>query len=221
MLIAIVILVTEVITTAQAAPESNKPEKKPMRDKRFIAVHRGGPLSVEDHRLIVCWAADCAERVLPLFEAEGDDRRPREAIEIARAWVKGEVPTGAAQKAAYAAHAAAREAKSPVAQSAARAAGQAVATAHFADHSLVASNYALKTILFSGQSVKDEYSWQTFMIPEAVRSLIVSGYEQRFRDYIAEIKEAGQGGTGQPATRPESKSEGNQKPQSEAEGRSR
>ena len=36
-----------------------------------------------------------------------------------------------------------------------------------------------------------------------------------------ELKEAEQAGTGQPATRPESKSEGSDKPQSEAEGRSR
>jgi hypothetical protein len=38
---------------------------------------------------------------------------------------------------------------------------------------------------------------------------------------IAEIKEGEQAGTGQPATRPESKSEGSDKPQPKAEGRSR
>jgi len=37
----------------------------------------------------------------------------------------------------------------------------------------------------------------------------------------AGIGKAEQGGTGQPATRPESKSEGSDKPQPEAEGRSR
>jgi hypothetical protein len=36
-----------------------------------------------------------------------------------------------------------------------------------------------------------------------------------------QIQEGEQGGTGQPTTRPESKSEGGDKPQSEAEGRSR
>jgi hypothetical protein len=179
-LIATLILISPVMTTAQSASESNKPDEKPMRDTRFIAVHRGGPLSLEDHRLLVSWAADCAERMLLLFEAESNDRRPREAIEVARAWVKGEVPTGAAQKAAYAAHAAAREAKTPVAQSAARTTGQAVATAHFADHCLVASNYALETIKISGQSAEDEYAWQTSKIPESVRILVTSGFERRF-----------------------------------------
>ena len=169
---------------AQSAPENNQPEKNPMGDKRFVAVHRGGSLSLEDHRLLVGWAADCAERVLPMFESESDDRRPRKAIEVARAWVKGEVPTGDAQKAAYAAHAAAREARSPVARSAARTTGQAVATAHFADHSLVASNYALKTIKISGQSAEVEYAWQTSKIPESVRILVTSGFERRFPESI-------------------------------------
>lgn len=191
--IAIVILFSPVMSTAQSTPESNQPEKKPMRDKRFVAVHRGGPLSIEDHRLLVSWAADCAERVLPLFEAESDDRRPREAIEVARAWVKGEVPTGAAQKAAYAAHAAAREARSPVAKSAARTAGQAVATAHFADHSLVASDYALKTIKTSGQTGEDQYVWQLSEIPEAVRALVTSGFARRFPDSIPKDEKAEQG----------------------------
>jgi hypothetical protein len=44
----------------------------------------------------------------------------------------------------------------------------------------------------------------------------------RERDYDSRlIKQAEQGGTGQPATRPESTSEGGDKPQPEAEGRSR
>ena len=191
-LIAIVILFSPVAALAQSTAESHQPEKKPMRDERFIAVHRGGPLSLEDHRLLVTWAADCAERVLPLFEAESDDRRPREAIEVARAWVEGKVATGAAQKAAYSAHAAAQESQSPVAKSAARTVGQAVATAHFADHSLVAADYGLKTIEMSGQSKEDEYVWQVSKIPEAVRALVTSGFAQRFPDSIPSDESARQ-----------------------------
>ncbi len=44
---------------------------------------------------------------------------------------------------------------------------------------------------------------------------------KRIRTILAEIQKAEQAGTGQPATRPESKSEGGDKPQSKAEGRSR
>ena len=61
-----------------------------MRDKLFVAVHRGGPLDLQRHRLLATWAADCAEHVLPLFENDGSDDRPRKAIEVIRAWVAGE-----------------------------------------------------------------------------------------------------------------------------------
>jgi len=38
-------------------------------------------LSEADRRLVAAWAADCAERVLGLFEAEAlDDDRPRALI---------------------------------------------------------------------------------------------------------------------------------------------
>ena len=35
-----------------------------MRDKRFKAEHRGGPLSLTKHRLLALWAADCVEHAL-------------------------------------------------------------------------------------------------------------------------------------------------------------
>src|SRR4051812_38266872 len=107
-----------------------------MRDRRFIAVHRGGPLPRTEHYLLSVWAADCAEHVLPLFTAHSPDDRPRQAIETAREWAKGGIRVGVAQKAAVASHAAAREATDPSAIAVARAAGHAAATAHFAEHSL-------------------------------------------------------------------------------------
>ena len=63
-----------------------------VRDPRFITIRRGGTLTDADHRLLALWAATCAEHVLPLFEAIApSDPRPRQAIEQARAWVRGEV----------------------------------------------------------------------------------------------------------------------------------
>lgn len=169
---------------AQAASETAVEKRPPMRDNRFIAAHRGGPLDLERHRLLSTWAADCAERVLPLFEEESSDDRPRKAIEVIRAWVRGEVSVGDAQKAAYATHAAAREAKSPAAIAAARAAGQAVATAHFADHSLVAANYALQAVEAASKSPQEEYAWQVARLPEQVHDLAISGIERRFPQSI-------------------------------------
>ena len=49
-------------------------------------------LSEADRRIVAVWAADCAERVLGLFEAEApEDGRPRDAIARTRAFARGEL----------------------------------------------------------------------------------------------------------------------------------
>jgi hypothetical protein len=149
------------------------------RDKRFVAVHRGGPLDFVRHRRLAEWAADCAERVLPFFEEHSRDTRPRDAIAKGRAWAAGKVRVGDAQKAAVGAHAAAREVKSKSAIAAARAAGHAVATAHMADHSLGAALCALKAVEATGMPVDAEREWQLDHIPGKVRELIISAIERR------------------------------------------
>ncbi len=103
----------------------------------------------EDQRLLATWAAECAERVLPLFEkAHPNDDRPRRAIDACRAWVRtGVFKMAEIRGASLAAHAAARDAKeNALACFAARAAGQAVATAHVPQHAYGAAYYALKAI---------------------------------------------------------------------------
>jgi hypothetical protein len=62
------------------------------RDPRLITVRRGCTLTDENHHLLAVWAAACTDHVLPLFEAvRPEDPRPRQAIEHARAWARGEV----------------------------------------------------------------------------------------------------------------------------------
>jgi hypothetical protein len=150
-----------------------------MRDRRFVAVHRGGPLDVTKHRLLAAWAADCAEHALPLLAECSSEDRPRRAIEVARAWARGEVSVGVAQKAAVAAHTAAREMMSKSASAAARAAGHAVATAHMADHCLGASLYSLKSAEAAGLSADVERAWQVEQLPVEVRELVVSALGSR------------------------------------------
>jgi hypothetical protein len=102
-----------------------------------------------NHKVLATWALDCAERVLPYFESKyPEDDRPRVAIETGRAWVKtGVFRMAVIRKAALDSHAAAREVKDDdVARSAARAAGQAVATAHVPAHALAAVAYAATVI---------------------------------------------------------------------------
>ena len=88
------------------------------------------PLSLEELRLIGLWAADCAERALPLFEAEAPaDTRPREAIEGIREFARGGKRTAKLRSLALSALAAAREVDDPAATAAARAAGLAASSA--------------------------------------------------------------------------------------------
>jgi hypothetical protein len=100
-------------------------------------------LSEEDRRVLARWAADCAERVLPVFESQAPmDPRPRLAIEGVRAFARGELRIGPARALSVAAHAAAREVAGAAATAAARAAGHAVATAHMGSHARGVPAYA-------------------------------------------------------------------------------
>lgn len=102
-----------------------------------------------DHKTLAIWAIDCAERVLPYFEEKyPEDHRPRNAIETLQTWINtGVFRMADIRGASLAAHAAAREVgEDNAARSAARAAGQAVATAHVPTHSLGAANYAQQAI---------------------------------------------------------------------------
>ena len=155
-----------------------------MRDERYIALHRGGPLSLQRHRLLAAWAADCAERVLPLFVSQHPaDNRPWQAIEAARAWSRGEITVGEARAASVAAHAAARQAEEGAARFVARAAGHAVATAHMADHAPGAAIYAIQAIRAATnkqEAVVQEHSWQTERLPEEIRELVLSTFKGKY-----------------------------------------
>lgn len=88
-------------------------------------------LSLESLRAIGGWAADCAERALPVYEARADsDSRPRAAIEGIRGFAAGGKRTAQLRSLACEANAAAREVGDPAAAAAARAAGLAAASAY-------------------------------------------------------------------------------------------
>lgn len=128
------------------------------------------------------WAADCAERVLPFFEqAYPQDDRPRKAIEACRSWVNtGVFKMADIRGASLAAHAAAREAKeNNAACFAARAAGQAVATAHVPQHAYGGAYYALKAIaaadpVHAQAKVADEQNWQAQQMPAKLRQEVLN-----------------------------------------------
>ena len=155
------------------------------RDPRLITIRRGGTLTDDHHRLLADWALGCAEHVLHLFEdQQPDDSRPREAIDVGRAWIRGEVGMMAARQMAFQANAAARGMPDP-AKFAALSAGQAVAVAHVAAHDLGAAAYAIRA---AGASVPaedaaraqaEEREWQRAHLPAAVRELVLDDQQRR------------------------------------------
>ncbi len=149
-----------------------------MRDRRFVAVHRGGPLTRVRHFQLMQWARDCAEHVLPLCGNTIDDRLTK-ALKVAKEWKKGKASVGDARQAAVGAIAAARASSNPVRAVVARGVGHAVATAHMADHSLGAAYYALKAVKLSAKSVERERKWQNRHLPKGIRQLVLSARTER------------------------------------------
>jgi hypothetical protein len=157
-----------------------------VRDPRFITIRRGGTLTDSDHHLLALWAASCAEHVLYLFEsAYPQDLRPRQAIEHARAWVRGEVKMMESRAAGGHAMGAARD-KQGAARHAAYAAGQAGVVAHVAAHELGAAAYAIKAARAAAPdgvaAGRLECQWQRGQLPEAIRKLVLD--DQRLRNDI-------------------------------------
>lgn len=134
-------------------------------------------LSEADRRTVAAWAADCAEHVLPLFEAEApDDDRPRDAIARARAFSRGELRAADEIRRRFVAGRAASAATSPAGVAAARAAAQASGVAHMGAHALGAAAYAAKAAGLGAPAragaVDDEVRWQLQrMTPETREAL--------------------------------------------------
>jgi hypothetical protein len=159
-----------------------------IRDPRFITVRRGGRLEDDDHHLLAVWAADCAEHVLHHFErVRPEDDRPRQAIDLGRAWARAEIPWREARTAAGHANAAARDLRG-AARHAAYAAGQAAAVGHVAAHELGAAAYAIKAARAAAPDNECEAAgrlecrWQRDQLPDEIRELVLD--DQRLRNEL-------------------------------------
>ena len=143
-------------------------------------------LSLESLRALGSWAADCAERALPVYETHaGSDARPRAAIEGIRAFAGGGKRTAQLRSLALSAFSAARDAGNPAAAAAARAAGLAASSAYthpLADvqqtkHIVGPAAYAaLARELDQGgdHSVgDDEVAWATEHVTAEVREILL------------------------------------------------
>lgn len=144
-----------------------------MRDKRFIAQHRGGPLKKEQHLQLIKWSCVCAENGLQLLGKIPDERLVN-ALLVGKNWAIGNATVGDARKASLKAIAVANESSNHVAIAVARAVGHAVATAHMADHSLGGAIYALIAVKHAGKSVEEARKWQNEQLPSEIKELVLS-----------------------------------------------
>jgi hypothetical protein len=121
----------------------------------------------------------CAERVLWLFEAENlGDGRPRDAIARTRAFARGELDTASEIRRRFGGGSAARDAKTPAAAAAARAAGQASAVCHMGAHALGAAAYAVNAASLASpnraETTENEIKWQLEQMTPEVRAALRS-----------------------------------------------
>jgi hypothetical protein len=134
-------------------------------------------LSEADRRAVAAWAADCAERVLPIFEAAAPgDGRPRNLLARTRAFARGELDVAEGIRRRFACGVPAGEVRAPAAAAAARAAGQAAATPHMGAHALGAAAYAAKAAGLAApdrtNAISEEVRWQLDHTSAAVRAAL-------------------------------------------------
>ena len=154
-----------------------------VRDTRLVTFRRGGTLTNADHQLLALWAAACAEHVLHLFEEQVPaDRRPRQAIEAARAWADGRMKMMQARAVGGHAMGAARPLRG-AARFAAYAAGQAACVGHVPEHHLGAAAYAIKAVRVADSTSADagriEREWQRRQLPDQIRDLVLEDQVRR------------------------------------------
>jgi hypothetical protein len=131
-------------------------------------------LSEHERRVLARWAALCAGRVLPLFEAASpDDRRIPDALARARAFGNGESTAAAEIRRRMEPVKAAGEATTPAGAAAARSVAQAAAVAHMGAHALGAAAYAVKAVALAQpdrpEARDDEVRWQVQQLDEEAR----------------------------------------------------
>ncbi len=169
----------DVLTAATRSPYRPAAELEGASDglRRVGTVKSPQTLSEADRRLVAAWAADCAERVLGLFEAEApDDARPRALIARTRAFAQGELNTAEEIRRRFVGGVGVGDVKVPAAAAASRAAGQAVGVCHMGAHALGAAAYATRAVGLADpdrpEAVEAEIRWQLDQMSTDVRAAL-------------------------------------------------
>lgn len=143
----------------------------------------------QSHRTMVLWALDfAAESVAKLEEKYSDERRPREALEAARAWAAGNIKMRLAQRKILDCHTFAKEIDTKEDIALCHAIGQACAVVHTAGHAMGYPMYELSAIIYrlgiehcrdAVERRKQEYIQKLFYWNEHV-----GDYEGKWADFM-------------------------------------
>ncbi|WP_026127126.1 putative immunity protein [Nocardiopsis xinjiangensis] len=130
-----------------------------------------------DRRTVARWAWACAERVLPLFDAdEAAVEEVRSALARTRGYSAGEGSAAEEIGKRLIAVKAASAAATPAGAAAARAVAQAAAVSHMGAHALGAAAYAAKAVGSANpdrpEAVQEEIRWQLAQLSEGERAVL-------------------------------------------------
>ncbi len=152
------------------------------RDRRFIALHRGGLLTAPDHRALMRWALATTRHLLGHCPYECDAQL-EEALKIAERWGDGNATAREAMAASRGLHRKARSMSCPSAVYCYRIAAHALATAHMADHALGPLYYGQKLFVLLNRPFDEELAWmhvQLKVICPQMEEAVISVLSNRF-----------------------------------------
>jgi hypothetical protein len=149
-----------------------------MRDKNWVLEHRGGSLKIDQQKQLMKWSIECVNHLLPLLNNNINEKITN-AITVGNNWITGKATTGDAIKSAREILKYVRTLDNELEIAITRAAGQAVATAHMADHSMGPVYYGIKAIKINGGSIDSEIKWQIGQLPNNIRELVVNGLKNK------------------------------------------
>lgn len=134
-------------------------------------------LSDRQRRILAPWALACAERVLPLFDAdEAAQLVILDAVERTRAFGAGRGDTAVEIRKRFEAARASKAATTPAGVAAARSVAQAASVAHMGAHALGAAAYAVKAVALAhpdqSEAVPAEILWQLGQLDDQQRNAL-------------------------------------------------
>lgn len=106
-------------------------------------------ICLQKHRTLVLWALECAQDLVVCFKnRHPEEERLERAVSLCKEWASGHVKMPQAKSAIMAAHAAAKEYRSPVDIAVCHAVGQGCATVHVETHAIGLPIYELTAVVW-------------------------------------------------------------------------